>query len=64
MKKVLLMLAVGAFISTTMISCSKKCGHCSVNGTNGPKYCSADNQVIYDAAVSSCATGGGAWIKE
>ena len=61
MKKVFLMLIAGAFLSTSLISCSKKCGHCNLNGSTGPQYCSKDNQVVYDAAVSSCATGGGSW---
>ena len=64
MKKVFLMLVAGAFISTSMISCTKNCGHCEVNGTVGTRYCATDNQVVYDAAVSSCATGGGSWNKD
>ena len=62
MKKVLLILAVGAFISTSMISCSKKCGHCNVNGSSGPQYCSTNNHAVYDAAVTTCGTGSGTWI--
>jgi hypothetical protein len=62
MKKLLLMLAVGAFMSTSIISCSKDCGHCNVNGSSGPKYCSANNHAVYDAAVTSCGTGSGTWV--
>jgi len=64
MKKLMLIVAAGAFISTSMVSCTKNCGHCEVNGTKGAKFCSTDNHVIYDAAVSSCATGGGTWVKQ
>lgn len=64
MKKVLMLLVAGVFISTTLISCSKKCGHCEINGTKGVKYCSEENYVVYDAAVASCATGGGTWVKQ
>ena len=61
MKKLLIMLVAGAFISTSLISCSKKCGHCEVNGSSGPNYCSANNHAVYDAAVTSCGTGSGTW---
>jgi len=64
MKKVLFILIAGAFLSTSLISCSKKCGHCNTNGSSGPNYCSSDNHVVYDAAVSSCSTGGGTWVNE
>ncbi len=64
MKKVIFILVAGAFLSTSLMSCAKKCGHCNTNGTSGPNYCSADNKVVYDAAVSSCATGGGTWVNE
>jgi hypothetical protein len=64
MKKSLLMLVVTVFISSFMMSCSKKCGHCNVNGSAGPKYCNSDNGAVYDAAVASCVTGGGNWEKE
>jgi hypothetical protein len=64
MKKVLVTLVVGAFMSASLVSCSKTCGHCFVNGSNGPNYCSASNHVVYDAAVSSCATGGGTWVDK
>ena len=63
MKKVLLMLVAGVLISTSMISCSKtKCGHCDTNGSSGSKVCSSNNKIVYDAAVTSCATGGGSWV--
>ena len=62
MKKVLLVLVVGAFMSTSVISCSNtKCGRCETNGSTGGRLCSKDNKVVYDAAVASCATGGGNW---
>ena len=63
MKKVMVMLVAGAFISTSIISCSNtKCGHCDTNGTSGGNLCSRDNKIVYDAAVTSCATGGGSWV--
>ncbi len=64
MKKILFILVAGAFLSTSLISCSKNCGHCNLNGSSGPNYCSANNHVVYDAAVSSCATGGGTWVDK
>ena len=64
MKKLLLILVAGAFMSISMNSCSKKCGHCEVNGGSGSKFCSTENHITYDAAVSSCATGGGTWVIE
>jgi hypothetical protein len=60
MKKVLLMLVAGAFISVSMISC-KKCGHCDVSGVTGTKYCEKDNKTAYDLYKSSCTAGGGTW---
>jgi hypothetical protein len=62
MKKVFFILMTGALISTSMISCSSKCGHCNTNGSSGNKVCSSNNHIVYDAAVSSCATGGGTWV--
>ena len=63
MKKVFVMLAVGAFMSTSIISCSNtKCGHCNTNGSSGSQVCSSNNKIVYDASVSSCATGGGTWV--
>ena len=64
MKKVLTILAVGVLMSASMMSCSKKCGHCNVNGGSGTSYCSTTNHAVYDAAVSSCATGGGTWVAD
>ena len=59
----MLFLVAGAFMSTSLISCSDtKCGHCDTNGASGNKICSSSNHVVYDAAVSSCATGGGNWV--
>ncbi|MES2619759.1 MAG: hypothetical protein V4615_02830 [Bacteroidota bacterium] len=64
MKKVLLLLVGGVLISTSMISCSSKCGHCEVNGSSGPEYCSSKNHAVYDAAVSSCVAGSGTWVTK
>jgi hypothetical protein len=64
MKKLLILLTAGAFISMSLISCSGKCGRCEVNGTVGTKHCSADNHAVYDAAVASCVTGSGTWNTE
>jgi hypothetical protein len=63
-EKVFFILVAGVLFSTSMISCSKTCGHCYTNGASGPNYCSASNHVVYDAAVSSCATGGGTWVDK
>ncbi|MFN8297527.1 MAG: hypothetical protein U0T75_00380 [Chitinophagales bacterium] len=63
MKKVFLMLVAGAFLSTSMISCSK-CGHCEVSGVSGPKYCQKDSKTVYDAAESSCTAAGGSWKND
>ncbi len=61
MKKVFLMLVAGAFLSTSMISCSK-CGHCEVNGTTTiSKLCQKDSKTVYDAAQTSCDLQGGTW---
>ncbi len=46
MKKLLLILVAGAFMSISMNSCSKKCGHCEVNGGSGTKYCSTENHIM------------------
>ncbi|MFN8287404.1 MAG: hypothetical protein U0V74_11645 [Chitinophagales bacterium] len=64
MKKVLLMLVAGAFISTSLISCSK-CGHCEVGGTTTiTKICQKDSKTLYDAAESSCSLQGGTWKND
>lgn len=64
MKKVLLMLVAGAFISTSMISCSK-CGHCEVNGsTTISKICEKDSKTVYDAAKTSCDLQSGTWVND
>lgn len=57
MKKVLLMLVAGAFLSTTMISCAKKCGTCPAIGN--VQICEKDSQAAYDAAKTTC---GSAWV--
>lgn len=64
MKKLILILVTSALVSTTMISCSKKCGHCETNGSAGDELCSSDNHAVYDAAVTSCALGGGTWVND
>jgi hypothetical protein len=62
MKKVLLMLVAGAFISMTTVSC-KKCGHCSVTAggvtVDGAKLCSGDSG--YDTYKSNCTGTGSEW---
>jgi hypothetical protein len=63
MKKVLLMLVAGAFMSASMMSCSK-CGHCDYNGTADAKYCQKDSKTVYDAAKSACDLGGGTWKND
>lgn len=62
MKKVLLMLVAGAFISMSMISCSE-CGACEVSGVKGTEYCKKDNASAYDAYKASCTAAGGTWVK-
>ena len=64
MKKLMIALVLGGFISTSMMSCTSKCGYCNTNGNSGSKFCTSDNKIVYDAAVASCATGGGTWVKE
>lgn len=58
MKKLVLTLVAGAFISASMVSCNK-CGSCS-NGSTG-EFCQKDSKVLYDAAKNGCETGGGTW---
>lgn len=61
MKKVLMVVVAGLFISASASSC-KKCGTCKVNGTSsGVEYCAKDNQTVYDAAKLSCEANGGTW---
>ncbi len=60
MKKVLLMLVAGAFISTSLISCSK-CGHCQGGTYPTTEVCQKTNQTAYDVAKEACETGGGNW---
>jgi hypothetical protein len=64
MKKFVIMLVIGGFISTSMMSCTAKCGRCKTNGNLGDRFCTKDNKIVYDAAVASCATGGGTWERE
>lgn len=65
MKKLVLTLVAGAFISASMVSCNK-CGSCEVNGTaTGLEYCQKDSKTVYDAAVTSCeAQSGGEWVTK
>ena len=63
MKKVLLMAVVGAFISTSMVSCSK-CGHCKYASPTaaGAKLCSKDGKSAYDTYKAVCdSTTGATW---
>lgn len=55
MKKVLLTLVAGAFLSMSITSC-KNCGRCTAAGT---KYCKGD--AGYDTYKLAC---GAAWIAE
>lgn len=63
MKKVLLMLVAGAFISTSMISCSK-CGACEIGGSKGVEYCQKDNKSAYDSYKTACEAAGGDWVTK
>lgn len=55
MKKVLLMLVVGAYLSISITSCSK-CGTCAA--LSNVKFCAKDNQSAYDAAKATCEAAG------
>jgi hypothetical protein len=63
MKKVLLVLVAGAFMSTSLISCNK-CGRCTTGGVAGPEYCQKDDRDAYDAYKETCESGGGTWDVE
>ncbi len=63
MKKVFLMLVAGAFISMSLVSCSK-CGHCEISGVSGTKYCQKDDKSAYDAYESACKAAGGTWKND
>jgi hypothetical protein len=56
MKKVLLMLVAGAFISMSMVSCKKDCGRCT---SAGAKLCKGD--AGYDLYKSNCGSN---WVSE
>ena len=62
MKKLVLVLGVGALMSFSLNSCSK-CAECSGSGSvlDGVEYCkgNAAEDLVYDAAESSCETLGG-----
>ena len=62
MKKLLLMLVAGAFLSTSMMSCSK-CGHCVIGGVSGAKYCQKDSKSAYDNYQTTCTAVGGTWAN-
>ena len=60
MKKVLLILVAGAFMSASLISCSK-CGHCQGGTYPNTEFCQKTNKAAYDVAKSGCDQGGGNW---
>lgn len=64
MKKLVLTLVAGAFISASMISCNK-CGTCEFNGvTSGAEICQKDNKAAYDAYKTSCEANGGEFVTK
>jgi len=57
MKKILLILLAGAFISASMASCNKKkCGTCSTGSISA-----CDDAANYSGMQAECESSGGTW---
>lgn len=55
------MLVAGAFMSASMMSCSK-CGYCDTGaGSANTEYCQKDSKTAYDSYKAACEAAGYSW---